>query len=345
MKTVWYSDPHIGLNLGANTTPDSRARLKQFVLSNVSNHTVPHPTIACAGDFFDTYQNAEEVIIASSPLARRTSKILAGNHDVTNIASRRGSLDVVDAMHPGRVVGCEFGASKFQTWEVGDIEYFLIPHHSSQDLYEAALDAAAVAAKGSLCPMQVLVAHSNYDSPFVKDTVTLELTKRKAASLLESFNFIMLGHEHNHRTDLGDRVIVIGSPHPVTYGDMTDKFLLSVEGGDVQLIQTWSANRHYLSTDHSTLLEKITADHQFVRITGDIHAAEVHVLASNIRKAWTSYRPFAIKTDVNILSGTSEQTRFEGMTPDRIIDIVKKELKDQPELLALFKEVSDAPLA
>ena len=197
-----YSDPHIGLNLASNTTNDSRKRLRSFIQENVNkivDSFDPKAYKICSGDFFHTYQNTEEVLYASMSAASKTGRIIAGNHDVVNIADRKGTMDILEAVFYQQIVPCKFGEVSYETLGVTNAEdvVFLVPHHSSQALFEKALSTAKTSAMGRECK-KILVTHCNYDSPFVKDDVMLNMTSGMAKDLLEVFDWIVLGHDHNH---------------------------------------------------------------------------------------------------------------------------------------------------
>lgn len=343
---VIYSDPHIGKMLLSNTTPDSRKRLQRFILQSTCTiadkfEDVP---LFCGGDFFDKYQNPEEVLHDSFWMADKTRKILAGNHDVVNIRDKKGTLDILDSVFERKIVPCRFGMSYYEVVADnllfrGSPGIFMVPHHSTQALFEQALESARAEAASYSCPC-ILITHCNYDSEFVKDDVTLNMSQRRAADLLSGFDTIYLGHEHNHRTDLDDRVVVIGSPHPTGFGDISDKYIVVIDQQGPSLEPWWQKDRYYLEVDHSELLSKLTNDHQFVRITGSILPAELHELTSNIGKVWKNFNPFAVKSEVQIVTGSTEETRFTGMSPERLQAIVREELKDSPALLEIWDEVT-----
>lgn len=343
-----YSDPHIGKNLVSNTTQDSRKRFQKFILQNTCEliGAAGDREKVCAGDFFDTYQNPEEVLHDSFWPANETNYILAGNHDVVNIKGRKGSLDIIDTVFSNKVVPCHYGKPYFRSLCFPTKRQrslyptlYMVPHHSSQDLFELALDAAMQQAEKD-DDNAILVLHCNYNSDFARDETSLNLSQRKAKYLLSVFDLIFIGHEHNHRTDLYDRVIVVGSPHPTSFADISDKFVIHFNDRIPTLVPTWSASRHYLEVPHDQLLDRVRPDHQFIRITGSILPSELHELTKSIRAVWQQHSPFAIRSDVVVATGSQEETRFTGMSPERLHAIICQELKGSPDLLALWKEVT-----
>jgi len=345
-----YSDPHQGLNLASNTTSRSRKELKEFIALNtakiVDELSTEPATVVCAGDFYHTYRNSEEDIYASMWSASKTDYILAGNHDVTNVKGAKGSLDLMATVFDKRVVPCKFGKVNYKCITVKPFatpskHMIIVPHHSSQELFMQSLIAAAAEAdKLGDC---ILITHCNYDSPFISDDVTLHMSKRLATDLLKSFKYIFLGHEHNHRTDLDGRLVVIGSPHPTGFGDISDKYVVSIDPDFTKPImkEVWRKSRHYLECGYRDLPDLLNEDHQWVKITGKIVPSELHELASTIRTAWKLFTPFAIKSEVKILTGDITAAAYNDSSVERINEIIEMELKNSPELYALWRQIND----
>jgi len=304
-------------------------------------------TAICAGDFYHTYKNSEEVLYSTMWTASRTSKILAGNHDVVNIKEAKGTLDIIGTVFDSQVVPCKFGKVNYEVMSsdfpsVTAPLLYLVPHHSNQELFNSALEAAAESAVGyeNDC---FLIAHCNYDSPFVNDDVALNMTQRHAKKLLESFAHIFLGHEHNPRGDFGGRLSVIGSPHPTGFGDISDKYVISIDTEKLNITyrRVWEEARHYLECDYSELADRLNKDHQWVRLTGEIAPSEIHTLAAAIRQAWKMFEPFAIRSDVKILTGDTSATSFDTSNVDNIGETIERELKNSPDLYELWRSLHD----
>lgn len=345
-----YSDPHIGKNLVSHTTQDSRRRLREFIALNtctVVDDFGQEGTVLCSGDLFDTYQNSEEVLHSVLWAADRTDYILAGNHDVVNVKDRKGTLDIVGTVFDGKVVPCKFGKPYIRAIAMSvpptedTVLVVMVPHHSNQELFEQALEASENVANDHP-GKAILITHCNYDSEFVNDDVTLNLSQRRADKLLKSFDYIFLGHEHNHRTDLDDRVIIVGSPHPTNFGDISDKFVVSWDGeGSPIRKQVWSKSKHYLECHWANLAENITPEHQWVKLTGEIPPSDIHNLAKFIRDAWKHYSPFAIKSEVKILSGEASASDFHDHDASKINEIIERELKNSPDLYEMWRSIHD----
>lgn len=345
-----YTDPHAGKNLISHTTQDSRKRLREFIALNTSmvvGDFDQDELIICAGDLFDTYQNTEEVLHSTLWACDRTDYILAGNHDVVNILGRKGTLDIVGTVFDGKVIAHKFGKPNLRAVYMSvpptdDTPMIvMVPHHSNQKLFEEALEACEVVAEAHP-GKSILISHCNYNSDFIKDDVALNMTQRHAKKLLKSFEYIFLGHEHNHRTDLDGRLIVVGSPHPTNFGDISDKFVVSWDGeGHPVMKQTWSKSKHYLEVHWANLAENLTPDHQWVKLTGEIPPSEIHSLAKFIRDAWKHYSPFAIKSEVKIIGGEASASDYHAHDSSKISEIIESELKGSPDLYEMWRSITD----
>ena len=344
-----YSDPHQGLNLASNTTHSSRHRLKEFIALNtakVVDEFYKSSTIICAGDFYHTYKNSEEDIHASLWTASQTHKILAGNHDVVNIKGAKGSLDLIETMFDSQVVPCKFGKINYQVVVPNSPNsnclIYMVPHHSNQKLFDDALSLAMLSAREMEGPC-ILVTHCNYDSPFIKDNVTLNMSRREAEFLLKDFDSIYLGHEHTHKVDLDGRLVVIGSPHPTGFGDISDKYVACINEETLECYMklVWEKDKHYLECEYTQLQDLLNEDHQWVKLTGKIVPSEMHELASIVRKGWKLFQPFAIKSEVEIITGDAFRTEYQDSSVDRINEVIEMELKNSPELYELWRKVNE----
>jgi len=336
-----YSDPHLGLNLAANTTPASRQRLRTALEAQVERIVgMPGLSCLCAGDFFHTYRNDEDVILRAYELAKKTDLILGGNHDVTNVAGRTGSLALLAELEGTRVTLPVFGQTVNDSFWAPSWEIDLIPHHTTQDLFEEALK---VAASRQVAPsrFRLLMLHCNYDVQFASPETTLNLSARQAEDLLRTFDYILLGHEHNPKEDFDGRLIVLGNTHPTGFGDISDKRIVRLhDDGDVTFERVWSMAEGYYECGPSEL-GSVPASTQFLRIKGEIEPSQLHPFTKALRALWASSPSlFAARSEVKIAGGN----RFAGVgKKGEMMDIkalVTAELEAQPELFALWQEIT-----
>ena len=231
MQILFASDFHIGLTRTANHTSESSQRREQAsreMLRQVL--ATPHDLAVCGGDFFDRFSNPETTIIEAMAFASEFDYILAGNHDSSQRADTKSSLDVIDNSLANCVVVKE--PQQQMAHPPANFQYphhcchvWFVPHCLSQELFLAALtdiEAAAALDRNSGAP-SILVTHCSYDLSFELSTSALNLSRERAEQLLTAFDYVLLGHEHVAREDFAGRLQVIGSHFPTAFDNLTDK--------------------------------------------------------------------------------------------------------------------------
>lgn len=344
MKIGVYSDPHLGKNLTANTTPSSRKVLKQAIYSHtmLAIEGMRADAVICAGDLLDTYSNDEATLLQALNVIDKTDLTLAGNHDVHSSRDARGTMDVLAELRPDDIVRTPFGELYFAVNEVDDYVIVSIPHHTTQELFETALRNSAAQIEGKE-GTKILITHSNYECPFATDETSLNLTKPIARKLLETFDYIVLGHDHNHKKDFDGRLIVLGNLHPTGFGDISDKYIVVFEDGQPKYGKVWDAEEKYIEVTPDQIDKVNPRLHQFVRIVGKVKPAEMNQLAKDIKKLWSTEGGtiFAIRSEVKIDTGNTKAAAVDNSQGQmKLTDIIEAELAENEELLSLWKEVS-----
>ena len=356
-REMIYTDPHHGLNLKANTTPESRRRLTEYVASHTAEVLKEHGEDAytiCAGDFFHEHDNSSEVMASALGSFNGTDLILEGNHDVSTVRYRYSSLKFLQELedrHAGprelsapKVVTANFAEPSFSLMAMRDKVYWLLPHQTDQDIFDAALEQVAEhAASSTEVRKKFLIAHCNYDNPFARDQTSLNMSKAQAVRLLEVFDAVILGHEHTFKTDLNDRLIVLGSPHPTNFGDISEKFVLEIDAeGEMLIVPVWSPDEHYLEMDwQGPVLDALCDKTQFVKLTGMAAPADAPALAKVIKGIWKYGTPFAVKSEVSIIRPSGSLLTEEDRVAVSVLEKITKELAtDSPAQYELWKEVS-----
>lgn len=239
MKILFASDFHIGMTRTANHTSESSQRREQAsreMLLHVLQ--TPHEYAVCGGDFFDKFSNPETTIIEALDYARQFHYILAGNHDSSQRADTKSSLDVV----AHALTSCEVGKEPLQA----GVLWFL-PHCLSQGQFLATLDKMQQQAEqsGPALP-RILITHCSYDLSFELSTSALNLTRERAEQLLTAFDYVLLGHEHVAREYFDGRLMVIGSHFPTSFSDLTDKrhLIFDTEARRMDSVCHWRAGEH-----------------------------------------------------------------------------------------------------
>lgn len=344
-KFLIFTDPHLGKNLSSHTTAASRAKLKFALLSQALACAMKPADqqdvgIVCGGDLFDTYSNDEDVIQAAAAIVKRCDVVMGGNHDMVNNADKMGSLQLLAGLITDNgIITAPYNDSHVMA--IGPLT--IVPHHSTQALFEEALEEAEGYAKNH----PYLLLHCNYDSEFASDDISLNLTDVRAKQLLAAgFKRIFLGHEHQPRDLHGGRVIIIGNTHPTGFADISDKRVIALDT-DTDTVESrwiWKAEDSYLRVDVDDFLAVESFDDeglQFLHVKGALDSTQLRSYAQQLKKAWKeSPDLLALRSEVTVRGG--EKAGIDSQEFTRITDRITAELGDRPELLALWKEICPA---
>lgn len=368
---IVYTDPHLGMQRAAHTTPESKRRLQDAQFSAVEaihNRKNVDPDrldrLVCVGDFFDTYSNPEEVIKRAGPLLSEVDYCLSGNHDVVGRESKTGSLELLDNLLPRgngctlNVIDAPYGVAHCQSWTdpAHNCTLTFVPHVATGGLFETSLEMAMAELDklkaivepndGQSKVMHYLFLHCNYDNEHAAEKeATLNLTKEDAEVLLEhGFDFIVLGHVHQPSEHLGGRVIVLGNTHPTGFGDLGDKRIMTIGRLGLPHFETiYEEKRHELDIDLDDYLAGKVAigdETRFAVLTGDIATERAADLAKAVKQIWAECpNLFALRSIVSIQSNVVARTG-EAVSFHRLPEHIEKELADRPNLLAIWKEVT-----
>ena len=345
MSIVFFTDPHLGLKRSANTTAMSSRNLRAAISDKLKHVTdTMEGTKVCLGDLFDKYSNDEADILLASEAMRNIDVCLAGNHDVENRADSVGSLELLKSLHGDKVWLDSFERPQVHSVDLFDEEAVIIgiPHVRDQGVFDGMLKkAAALVEKGDKKYTVFLILHCNYDSGWELTETSLNLTKEKAEELLETFDYILLGHDHAPSDHFGGRLRVIGNMHPTCFGDISDKRALVFEDGEFRSEKLWYAEDGFLACDHSEIPESTTAS--FVRVTGDTDRSNASEVAKAVARLWknSSDTLLGVKVDVNF-TGESDTEFGEGrVTLEDLPAKISEELEGT-EMGKLWEELNNA---
>ena len=195
MKILFASDSHIGLTRTANHTTESSQRREQAsreMLRQVL--ATPHDLAVCGGDFFDKFSNPETTIIDALEFADAFNYVLAGNHDSSQRADTKSSLDVIDASLARCLVVKEPMSALITSSGFADpdaVRLWFVPHCLSQELFLEALNQAQQEAEAAgPKTARLLITHCSYDLSFELSTSSLNLTRERAEQLLTAFDYV-----------------------------------------------------------------------------------------------------------------------------------------------------------
>lgn len=368
MSIIVYTDPHLGLQRAAHTTPESKRRLQDALFAAVGEiHALKYQNegqnfLVCVGDFFDTYSNPEEVTARAARPLSQLDFCLSGNHDVVGRESKMGSLELLDrVLHrdPGQdsklsVIAGAYGEPYCRSWLVlsHNCSMTFVPHVASSDLFEASLELAMKeldslkALAGDKPIKHYLFLHCNYDNDMAAEKeATLNLTASDAEVLLEhGFDYIVLGHVHQPSDHLGGRVIVLGNTHPTGFGDLGFKRIMMInEQGERYFESAYEAEIYEASLDLDDYLTgkaALSSQVRFATLTGNIGPERAADLAKAVKQIWSECDGLMALRSVVSIENPMQVKTADAVSFRRLPEHIEKELADRPAQLAIWKEVT-----
>lgn len=360
----FFSDPHEGRELKANTTAASRQLLQQQLhLHALQAAKMPIPgyengergaaITICGGDLFDTDNNPEHVIISGAEVAALCHVVVGGNHDVINVANRESSLSVLAKLTYDErfVMPPEPGKLKVDHREIAQGVFLTtIPHHARQQEFEEALDQAfeyqeslGEGNKGR----NLLLLHCNYHLTMEAGENDLNLPDAKARWLLQQFDYIVLGHDHRPRFECDGRLLILGNTHPTSFSDQGEKrvWFYHAETNDWSYaVNAEDASRVISATElielHRSDALQVLAGVEWLDVRGELPPEAAVDLAKAIRATWKAVPYlYAIRASKVLFRAEGLAAGVEvDQTHKTLIELVEEDLKGSDDLLALFNE-------
>ena len=354
-KWLVINDLHLGVVRSGGTTPSSAQALRQFVQDRYAALLKLGNNVIVNGDFFDTYQvpmtdllgayltTAEWLTTSGQQLV-----LIPGNHDLSKNSANMSSFEVMArllmAQYPDKV---RYLAG--DNWVDEDQGIYAISHVANQDLFDLAL---------SLVPQgtKTLLLHVNFDNVYAgQSDHSLNIDRAQAKVLTQLGITLVLGHEHQHRTMMSDKVILVGNQIPssvsdcLTHGEgQTDgqKYCLEIDGDDMELIPTWSFKDKvggFVDADWQDL-GSVAEGAGFVRVIGSATSAEAPSVIKAISKLRQSHKAYVITNGVKVegvgsVDGIADS--IEDIRSVNVIELLLSEL-DQEQQTCVRKLLSEA---
>ena len=332
-----FTDPHLNVSRQAHTTGDSSKRLNQRLFQKAMECKHPIHQNFIAGDLFDKAFNPEWAVIQGMQVAEGC-EVLAGNHDETNREGTMCSLQVVEEAGNCKVIRNKKVSGVY--WEVGKSGVYLVPHHSSQELFVKALMEAKEDAEDVENP--TLMVHCNRGeimgpSP---DSI-LVISKELEEELLTTFKRIFYGHEHDSHTNKAEgkvvtnRAVVLGNTHPTSFSDISDKYRYEycTETDQLTRVKVWDKSQHYLKLE---IGQPIPEDSQleFIEVVGLSSRQEA---MNYVSKVWeVNPQAFMVRSNVQYAEETVLEVTVD--EPMNLAEAISKDLEDT-NMKDLFSEL------
>lgn len=308
MTLYVVNDWHIGAHRSAGTTPATAYQLRSDLLEDAREILRnADGNLLVNGDLFDgpdipRADMLDAVRMFGNWLEADRSRRLwlsNGNHDLDKNATRLSSFQffaqLLVSMSPEQVEHITTG----QHLRLHDA--WVIPHMPNQDLFEIEL------AKVPTC--RFLFVHCNYDNQFaVEQDHSLNLSKEWAEKL--PVEYIVFGHEHQGRTELGGKVVIVGNQFPSSVSDCLgncDKNLLRIDGGRYALQTTWQPDGDFVMQDWRELEDNGA---RFIRVTGQAEASEAPAVVNAISRFRAKAEALVITNAVKI-EGVNDSAQLE----------------------------------
>lgn len=258
----------------------------------------------------------------SAGIAAYCDVILAGNHDMSNDATLRGSLDVLTELLEDAVIPKQGDMSKpsYFALEFEGMATCWIPHHATQQLFDEAIDKV-IESGGK---WRAIFLHCNYENPHTEGhDISLNLTKAQAQALLEISDYVFLGHEHQPRELMKGRLVIMGNTFPTSFADISDKYYYDLTPTGLTKTKLWDMQENYkvIKYDANKIPKIPKAD--FIDIQGEITPEQGADLAEYISQCWETSGALMIRNSTSVVAETdlAAQKLLEGdiqSLPDRI---------------------------
>lgn len=309
------NDIHIGVKRVAGTTPESAARLRNYLLDAYEHLLSLHDNVLVNGDMFDTYNIPLSDLLKAYSISvewlqrdnRRKLHLVPGNHCLSRSSIDLSSFEMMARLlvplFPKQVVYLQGGG-----WVAESQGVYAISHVVNQAEFDLQLDRVPQEAK-------TLLLHCNYDSPFTEHADhSLNLSRERAKALVERGVQVVLGHEHHPRSFFGGKVLIPGNQFPSSVSDcvtpegrtIDTKHCVQIDNGNVTQVQTWSFSGDHgfvaarwdeLTGDLLRMLEDFTG---FIRISGEADPEDSAEALKRISKLRQKSPAFVVANAVRV---------------------------------------------
>ena len=319
------NDLHLGAHRSSGTTPATALQLRQDLLSGTREILEQiNGDLLINGDLFDgadipRADLLEAVRMFSAWLDRDVGDLFLanGNHDLDRASYRLSSFQffaqLLCGLYPERVVHIAEGTYLDQH------DAYVLPHVANQDLANMEL------ARVPRC--RALFVHMNYDNQFaVEMDHSLNLSREQAEQL--PVEYIIFGHEHQARTELGGKVVIVGNQIGSSISDClgpAEKYRLELAPNGLKFHQTWQAEGDYSEQDWRSL----TDVGRFIRVTGTATAAEADKVVTALGRFRREAQALVITNAVKIEGvedGAELQLSHEDVTSFNVMEALREYL-------------------
>lgn len=366
MDYTFGTDPHLGVSRSEHTSTKSQIALREHVFQNCLDvFRDARGRKYLLGDLFDKHSNPESIVAQGLEIARLLDKVLGGNHDQKNIAGSVSSLSLIkkalddEGDENFRIVINPDVTKPYCYTEVDiaeKVSITFVPHMFTQELFveslkEARNDVGTAAGTGDI--YKILCLHCNLGENFGKaeaEGSTLALTNELQLMVLEAFDLVLIGHEHETKTLHGGRIVSLGNLYPVSFGELSDRYVWTFNSDTRKLTKhkVFTAKDAVVYFDAKEFVEMADvelAHHQWVEINGEVQPQEYPKVARAIMKMWNDNPDLLmVRNNVTVIHPEKHKANTKGYVPRSLAETVRDSVKDAgfgEEFAELSKEVDE----
>ncbi|MDO9539570.1 MAG: exonuclease SbcCD subunit D [Methanocalculus sp.] len=224
MKIIHIADTHLGVAAFSRIDPDTGMNLREQqiydnFLESIREICKEKPDVLLhAGDLFDSVKPRTQAYVTAFEALEILSDaeiplvMIAGNHSIPKTRYTRAPFALLE-YYPGTVhMAYRF---RYESYEVGDTIFHLIPNMLTPDAYRVAYDQI----ERSRAHTNVLVTHGLASDIRDRRLATVAEHELDSTMTTADFDYIALGHYHN-QSRIGPHAWYSGSLEHLTYGEM-----------------------------------------------------------------------------------------------------------------------------
>lgn len=306
MKPLYVlNDLHLSAIRTGGTTPTTALQLRQALQEGFKRMlNLCDSDVLINGDFADSYKMiAADILEAHRTISEwlrrgHTLYALPGNHCLS-----KSSMDLSSFELLFQLLKAEYPEQVKLMMEAGPVRdgMYAIPHVANSELFELELAKAPESS--------YLFVHCNYDNHFAeKADHSLNLSEEWAKKL--PVQRIVFGHEHQSRTLLDGKVLIVGNQQPSSVSDCLGnetKFMLKISDAGTEQVQTWQKSGDFSRQNWRTLADDGS---RFIRVEGRASAEEAGEAVSAISKFRAKSSALVITNAVQI-AGMEDSDQIE----------------------------------
>jgi DNA repair exonuclease SbcCD nuclease subunit len=272
------------------------------------------------GDLFDNYSVSDRTLVQGYRWMENCAAALSGNHDVSTNIEKPSAIKLLKDE-----LGVNVIWKDVYVMDMGATRFHFVPHQLTQSDFDACLDNL----KPKLGAINVLILHCNFGNR--EGVITENYLRYDVAKRLTKNFLIISGHEHNMSKPM-DKVIMLGSIMPFSFGEMKDKYILEYDygTGEHELINTWSS-ANYAQLSYEEFLERSKFLEEFVEVTGRIEVSQAAEINKKIAFLYKNTDVVAIKNSTAIYR--HEKEAGDLVKAEDWLDQVRKQCSKEQELV------------